>query len=361
MTDFGVQTGDRLPALTGVAQMIENFAKKSLGQYLAGLWEEELLYQLSWQAELIEIPSSQARGTPSPNYAISSKGKEKMQSTLVGSATDKANYLRKPTMPSWSWISTLYPVKWEASRIAPKVDEWEDLHSAKVLDASCTYDSTNKFGQVSSGRLVLEADLVSTTIENIGAASESTLSLKLKTSSMFSDALFLPDTPDLGLSVGDSIQCALLYRYQKDGRNIWTALGLRRVVDNVAEDSGQVGPKFVSHQAMVVRAAENWRRALLTGPSRLRESEAYRQSAMIELASPKERDLMLPALISCLQSTSVSLQSSLKLVEKFGFIREDFCRTRLSDIISCQLPLTLKEQLAQAERRYRDYKDNGWK
>lgn len=124
---------DRLPALSGLAQ--DFFSRPAqLGSYLAGLWERDLVRQLSWnRRQLAKIFH--------PNRSV-------------------AHY----RAPTWSWASTegeiyyLYGLKFplflgQESEVA--------IHfAAKVLSASCTPSTIDPYGQVSGGYVELETGMI---------------------------------------------------------------------------------------------------------------------------------------------------------------------------------------------------------
>ena len=114
---------DRLPAISGIAKKIE---LATGDRYLAGLWEKDLLYGLLWKP-------SQFQRT------------ENSQANLVAFS----GYIG----PSWSWVSLNTRVNIHM-RIATRGTL---RNSARVQEVALDYVSSNIFGAVKGGFLVLEA------------------------------------------------------------------------------------------------------------------------------------------------------------------------------------------------------------
>ena len=229
---------DRLPAIYGIARQFQGLSVEQikLGRYLAGHWEENFVWQLTWQAVHIpresfwpntQHPSHNPRsqrdeggGTVSPPFLAKNQ--------FYGSFSDSVDGRRKRGSPSWSWASTPYPVKWDTA-----------LHSvhgedgvATLISVSYFQDLINPLSKVTPGHIVLEADIVSTTIAN------ARWELQVSTDDTWTwrpPIVLIPDTSDLGLCNGDTIHCTEVYRGIKGGEAIWVALGLRHLA--IPEDS----------------------------------------------------------------------------------------------------------------------------
>lgn len=104
---------DKLPAFSGIAAVLHPFIG---GEYLAGIWSEDFRRGLLWYREM-----------------------QSCRHTL----SDQA--------PSWSWAVTNDKIGfWTTNRNA------EAAHNAQLVDHSIDLQSQNIFGQVRSGRLVIE-------------------------------------------------------------------------------------------------------------------------------------------------------------------------------------------------------------
>lgn len=114
--DLAVRS-DKLVALSGVAS---RFQLKHGGTYLAGLWREDLIYGLLWQAE---------EGMPEHFYA-----------------------------PSWSWVSVNTQLVEFHVRSPPSTT------LVDVVDASATPSTSNRFGPVSSGLIKLRGRVIEATL-----------------------------------------------------------------------------------------------------------------------------------------------------------------------------------------------------
>lgn len=112
--------GDRLPALSGAAKHIMCF---SPGRYLAGIWENDLIPSLLWDAHGHGIHADLRSYTPYQN--------------------------RRPTSwraPSWSWASTEGPVSFRCSAN-------EEQH-VKVIDIVCKAATSDITGAVAAGAYI---------------------------------------------------------------------------------------------------------------------------------------------------------------------------------------------------------------
>ncbi|KAH8683001.1 heterokaryon incompatibility protein-domain-containing protein [Tricladium varicosporioides] len=113
---------DRLKAIAGIASELQQL---SGDKYLAGLWEEDLLYQLGWRQDTTD----------------------KVSQTPIS---------RKTTSPSWSWASTEGKVLFGGDLSADYLDSTALVHSC------CVTPKIPKapFGDVSSGRIVISAKIM---------------------------------------------------------------------------------------------------------------------------------------------------------------------------------------------------------
>ncbi|KAI9711707.1 MAG: hypothetical protein M1820_001851 [Bogoriella megaspora] len=126
---------DRLPALSGLAKQMQYL---SGDQYLAGIWASNLTQSLRWHMGFLEplLPRS---------------------STYIA--------------PTWSWVSVKSPIMYgervvgkEDQEFRDNVQQWRRDHSSDLLDARiitahCTLSTSNPFGEVSSGSLLIEGVL----------------------------------------------------------------------------------------------------------------------------------------------------------------------------------------------------------
>lgn len=102
---------DKLPAIGGLARMFSE--GRTLGRYLAGVWEGALLPCLLWRVE-------DARRVRRPRTYVA---------------------------PSWSWAGLVGRVNWKC------VDEYRLRFVAQVLDCRAVCGGTDAFGRVESGML----------------------------------------------------------------------------------------------------------------------------------------------------------------------------------------------------------------
>lgn len=119
---------DKLPAVSGIARELQ-FPDD---QYLAGLWRNGLISQLTWQR--IE-------------------GSLKVNETL-----------KKYRAPSWSWASINGEVEFITSDY--HIDE-KSCYTATVEDCSVNLQTNDPFGQVTGGRLRLRTNLLQISSQSI--------------------------------------------------------------------------------------------------------------------------------------------------------------------------------------------------
>lgn len=119
---------DMLPALSGVAQRFGNMHREN--QYIAGLWGNDLKYNLIWERADVELAS---------------------QSTSRGIARRPQEYLA----PTFSWASTIGPKKTPLRAAACTTTP------CNVLKVSCTASGATTYGQVSGGFIQVSGRIVS--------------------------------------------------------------------------------------------------------------------------------------------------------------------------------------------------------
>ena len=120
---------DKLPALSGVAKYLQS---KLGGTYLAGLWKENILFQLSWRINARDTLNSR---------------------------------LSEYRAPTWSWASIDGPI--EIYLPMESNERLDHLHRdtsmyetyTKVLDARTVCNTDDRFGSVSDGFLLVEGPL----------------------------------------------------------------------------------------------------------------------------------------------------------------------------------------------------------
>jgi hypothetical protein len=123
---------DKLLALSGIAKYLQSILG---GTYLAGLWKEDILFQLSW---------------------------------CTGDFPDPNPRLSEYRAPTWSWASMdgliHIAVRREIDEPSQRLDHSHVDNSiyktyTKVLDAQTVCTSDDKFGSVSDGFLLIEGPL----------------------------------------------------------------------------------------------------------------------------------------------------------------------------------------------------------
>jgi hypothetical protein len=117
---------DTLPALSAVASRA---ASASGDQYLAGLWQTDLLRWLLWHG------------------------------TRYGGGPNRAEVYERPKMyhaPSWSWASYPGSVVFQAP---PTEAKYHLFDSNSIVDATVNVEGKNPFGSAQSGHLTLRAPI----------------------------------------------------------------------------------------------------------------------------------------------------------------------------------------------------------
>ena len=140
------RTTDKLPALSGLAKIIEGQMRS---KYVAGLWESALVDCLAW--------------------------KKVERGDVAGSSTT-----RQPLGgPSWSWATYDGAVEWDDYN-----EEWED--TSRLLTYTIEHKSVNEYGEVSKGSLQLQCPMIRVHVleeANHGFAGTEFLKLRLETQS----------------------------------------------------------------------------------------------------------------------------------------------------------------------------------
>lgn len=121
---------DTLSALSGLANLTRVF---SPGRYLAGLWENDLYYQLGWESE----------------YWIEDGKEEKCHRPCC--------YLA----PLFSWASRLGPVKLPSSIVFTKL--------CSIVEVQSTPKERDVFGRVKDGHIVLHGKVIYGVAESVHA------------------------------------------------------------------------------------------------------------------------------------------------------------------------------------------------
>ena len=123
---------DLLPALGGIATRMHELHGS---EYLAGLWRDHIIEDLCWWT--ITFRRVQRRHIQKNDHK---------------SLNLDPNY---KTLPTWSWISV-------PARIAYDVTDQRGVFTrhSSLLDSSCTLTSSNRFGQVRDGVLILEGPIL---------------------------------------------------------------------------------------------------------------------------------------------------------------------------------------------------------
>jgi hypothetical protein len=119
---------DVLEALSGVASSMRKWSK---GKYLAGMWTEDLVYDLLWM-------SAHTLNHRPPSY----------------------------TAPSFSWASLIGPVRFNT-----QLDMPGNRSHVSLVDGHCTTNKLNPFGAVSNGFIKLRGSLLPAVLRNSEADS----------------------------------------------------------------------------------------------------------------------------------------------------------------------------------------------
>jgi len=188
---------DRLPALSGIAH---KFQSLGLHDYLAGLWRTDIFRNLMWKAVHPSEESEHREHTTSPKSIKDSAPK-----------------------PSWSWVSSSLPVTWTG--VTAFGSREYEYSSTATASADCILASQDAMGQVSSGTILMDAVVTTTTVwRREGKQYRLGKSYDDKT-----QAIFTPDfdPSESTLDVG-SLVCCLYMVSKKDDKDteIWFAIAL---------------------------------------------------------------------------------------------------------------------------------------
>ena len=128
---------DRLPAISGMAKYMQ---ATGAGEYLAGMWKEDLLEALLWQ--------------PKPVWRYA------MHDNLFSTYLRRASPYRAPT---WSWISLETSGDGKDKPKCPAIQDWQENRLgllqqtyAKVIEANCEPAGADLTGTVKSGYILLK-------------------------------------------------------------------------------------------------------------------------------------------------------------------------------------------------------------
>lgn len=119
---------DKLPALSGLAT---RFQQKHKVNYLAGLWyNDQIIEQLAWMQDDRSI-------SPDIEYNLAYRA------------------------PTFSWASTNAKVSW----YSPYSPSTRTDTYIKILDAQCTLENENPFGEVRSGYVIVQGRVIRLVLE----------------------------------------------------------------------------------------------------------------------------------------------------------------------------------------------------
>lgn len=143
---------DRLPALAGIAS---RFHARLGSKYIAGLWQDELPFNLKWYREDLTDHLDEA--------------------PLIPPAMDNG-------VPSWSWASNYGKCRWLwKNHFGPEDAELEQQNLVEVVQVDCVPSTANAFGEVRAGSFIeLRGRVVQATMEcdDFGRASVSRTGFK---------------------------------------------------------------------------------------------------------------------------------------------------------------------------------------
>jgi hypothetical protein len=143
---------DKFPALQGLAKKMT----PRMGKYLAGLWEECLIYGLTWSA----IPLG------------------------LGQFLKPDEDLRPEEWraPTWSWASTKRKLSWPHVSMVEKTNF---VPSITILGATTTPKGDDATGELSGGELVIRGRGIKGKVVHAGSTTEVTLDMWKNQSSLF--------------------------------------------------------------------------------------------------------------------------------------------------------------------------------
>jgi hypothetical protein len=143
--DLTKQT-DKLPAISALAQKVHNYR---MCHYLAGIWEDDLVYELGWMPDLCEPTYEEAK----EDFAEHSKDGIHCEDASVVKPVYRA--------PSWSWASVDGSVTYvkEIDRFGTNYSMIEYVDHGIEL-----FESANPYGQVKGGFLTIKAQTIMITV-----------------------------------------------------------------------------------------------------------------------------------------------------------------------------------------------------
>ncbi|KAE9983937.1 hypothetical protein EG327_005301 [Venturia inaequalis] len=125
---------DRLPAISGLARdYVSRRPNQHPGQYLAGLWRNDIYDQLVW---FVGAPLLRHRAKKTIRFQNEDPDEAKFWTT------QKAR-LREYVAPSWSWASVFDAISYRAPE--------DNRPLCEVLDASMSLNGDDEFGALSKG------------------------------------------------------------------------------------------------------------------------------------------------------------------------------------------------------------------
>ncbi|RYP79680.1 hypothetical protein DL769_002820 [Monosporascus sp. CRB-8-3] len=135
---------DRLPALGGLATRFSEHMPVG-NEYLAGMWKSSLGRDLLWKIN----------SEPNQNWR---------------------KQLKEKSPPSWSWASLVHGEKgpglrWEKEtkpKLAKGAETFTYVQDQRfsIIEASCSLDSTSKFGRVSGGKIVAKGAMCAVSVSS---------------------------------------------------------------------------------------------------------------------------------------------------------------------------------------------------
>ncbi|KAK5657422.1 hypothetical protein OQA88_2994 [Cercophora sp. LCS_1] len=144
---------DRLLALSGIARRFSSQFDVTIGSYLAGLWEVDFLWHLMWRVDYDQVGQLRDDATSAS-----------LERQDPGDDIRLANHLEARLKPTWSWISSRWPVTWSSVGI----DNFRaGTECARLFEARCDADQLDKFGCVSRGKLIIDAKVVQFNVRRI--------------------------------------------------------------------------------------------------------------------------------------------------------------------------------------------------
>lgn len=245
---------DKLPALSGVAQ---RFHQKTGWTYLAGLWKENLLHDLSWYITR-------------PQTSPFDSGLE------IGMRPEQFR------APSWSWASVdnrnaAHCCVWARGKnhLHPVSPSSEPSPICTVRDVFCQPKGNDPFGRVSDGYIDLCGVLISATVEDISATVDKEFGsyCPWKLTNVDDDTFFdlcRPDCElaDVGLTSGDAVYCVPIQESLTEVQSQRGCLILKQRESHAPDEYERVGfcvltknnPDLVPEESIPRRHTRRWER-----------------------------------------------------------------------------------------------------